>query len=132
MGLKHCEKRLPLKWHSFRERSNIWFWFQDLRIRFWGLKIKHLRAHNFISLLFRNFDDQLSSNFHRFIIFCICWDTPRGKTGLWQLPILSLKTNWRSLSPSQRCGLKEGKKKLSCRKPQQLYLALTMINFRGI
>ena len=40
-------------------------------------------------LLSRNIDDQLSSNFHRFIILCICWDTPSEKTGLWQLPIVS-------------------------------------------
>ena len=46
--IKHCEKRLLLKWRSFRERCNflkIWFW--DLRFRIWGLKIKHLKAHNF-------------------------------------------------------------------------------------
>ena len=43
----------------------------------------------FLSLLSRNFDDQLSSNFHRFVILCICWDTPSEKTGLWQLPIVS-------------------------------------------
>ena len=47
--IKHCEKWLPLKWSSFRERrhfSRIWFW--DLRFRIWGLKIKHLKAHNFV------------------------------------------------------------------------------------
>ena len=27
---------------------NIWIWFQDLWIRFWGLEIKHLKAHNFV------------------------------------------------------------------------------------
>ena len=43
----------------------------------------------FSFILSRNFDDQLSSNFHRFVILCICWDTPSGKTGLWQLPIVS-------------------------------------------
>ena len=32
-----------------------------------------------------NFDDQLVPNFHRHIL-CLCWDTPSGKTGLWQLP----------------------------------------------
>ena len=30
-----------------------------------------------------------SSNFHRFVILCICCDTPSEKTGLWQLPIVS-------------------------------------------
>ena len=43
----------------------------------------------FLSLLSRNFDDRLSSNFHRLVILCICWDTPTVKTNLWQLPIVS-------------------------------------------
>ena len=43
----------------------------------------------FLSLLSHNFDDRLSSNFHKFVILCICWDTPSEKTGLWQLPIVS-------------------------------------------
>ena len=32
--------------------------------------LQHLKAHNlfFLSILFRNFDDRLSSNFHRFVI----------------------------------------------------------------
>ena len=42
----------------------------------------------FLSLLSRNFDDRLSSNFHRFVILCICLVTPSEKTGLWQLPIV--------------------------------------------
>ena len=42
----------------------------------------------FLSLLSRNFDDRLSSNFHGFVILCICWDTISEKTGLWQLPIV--------------------------------------------
>ena len=32
-SIKHCEKRLRIR---------------DLRIRFWGLAIKHLKAHNFV------------------------------------------------------------------------------------
>ena len=43
----------------------------------------------FLSLLSRKFDDRLSSNFHRFVILCICWDTPTVKASLWQLPIVS-------------------------------------------
>ena len=31
-----------------------------------------------------NFDDQMSQNFHRFCIWCICWDTRSENTGLWQ------------------------------------------------
>ena len=47
LGIKQCEKRLPLKYRSFQERSHFpWIWFQDLIIRFWGLEIKHLKAHN--------------------------------------------------------------------------------------
>ena len=82
--IKHCEKRLPLMWSSFRERSYFpWIWFRDLRIRFWGFEIKHLKAHNFVwqGLFFfhhsypRNFDDRLSSNFHRCVLFCAYVDT---------------------------------------------------------
>ena len=43
----------------------------------------------FLLWLSRNFNDQLSSNFHRFVIYCICWDIASEKTGLWQLPIVS-------------------------------------------
>ena len=43
----------------------------------------------FLSLLSRNFDDQFSCNFQRFVILCICWDTPSEKTGFWKLPIVS-------------------------------------------
>ena len=86
-----------MRWRSFRERSNFpQIWFRDLRFRTWGLEINHLNAHNFVchgyfflSLLSRKFDDRLSSNFHRFVILCICWDTPTVKTSLWQLPIVS-------------------------------------------
>ena len=52
---------------------------------------RHLKAHNlcakgifFLPLLFCNFDDQLSSNFHRFVILCICWDTPSDNLTIWQ------------------------------------------------
>ena len=49
----------------------------------------------FLSLLSRNFNDRLSSNFHRFVILCICWDTPNVKTSLWQLPNENLfTTHW--------------------------------------
>ena len=48
-GIKHCEKRLPLKWHSFRGRSNFpRIWFRELRLRIWGIEINHLKAHNFV------------------------------------------------------------------------------------
>ena len=38
------------------------------------------RVFFFISQLRR----PMSSNLHRFVILCICWDTPSEKTGLWQ------------------------------------------------
>ena len=99
-GIKHCEKRHPLKCHSFRKRSNFpRIWFRDLRFGTWGLEINHLtclKAHTFVwqgrfflSFISRKFDDRLSSNFHRFVILCICWDTPTMKASLWQLPIVS-------------------------------------------
>ena len=64
------------------------------QIRIWGLEVKHLKAHNFVwqgcfFLSLSYFDDQLSLNFQRFVILCICWDTPTVKTSLWQLPIVS-------------------------------------------
>ena len=44
-----CEKQPPLKWRSFRERSNFpRIWFRDLRFTIWGLEIKRLKAHNFV------------------------------------------------------------------------------------
>ena len=103
------EKRLPLKWHSFRERSNFpRIWFRDLKLRIWGLEINHLNAHNFVwqgcflvSLLSRKFDDRLSSNFHRFVILCICWDTPTVKASLWHLPIVS--TAFKAICPGVAC-----------------------------
>ena len=95
-SIKHCEKRLPLKWRSFQERSNFQrICFRSLKFRIWGLEIKHMKAHNFVwqgcffLSVFGNFDNQLSWNFHRFVIFFICWDTPSEKSGLWQLPIVS-------------------------------------------
>ena len=90
-SLAHSEVTLFLRNINFRR-----IWFRDLRFRFWGLEIKHPKAHNFVwqgffflSLLSRNFDDQLSSNFHMFVVVCKCWDTPNEKSGLWQLPIVS-------------------------------------------
>ena len=91
------EKQLPLKCQNFRERRTFpRIWFRDLRFRTWGLEINHQNAHNFVwqgcfflSLLSRKFDDRSSSNFHRFVILCLCWETPTVKASLWQLPIVS-------------------------------------------
>ena len=60
------------------EVSNSSIWKHTLRVK---------RVF-FLLLLSRNFDDKLSSNFHRCVILCIFWDTPREKTGHWQLPIV--------------------------------------------
>ena len=59
-----------------------------------------MKAHKFVQqwLVFfvssfpRNFSDQFSSNFHRLVILCLCWDTPSDKTGL-QLPNVYLPFN---------------------------------------
>ena len=48
----------------------------------------------FLWQLSRNFDDRLSSNFHRFIILCICWDILSEKTDLWQLLIMFSVFHW--------------------------------------
>ena len=56
----------------------------------------------FFSLLLvisRNFNDRLSSNFHRFVFVCICWDTQSEITGLWQLSIVSSALNCTSTKP---------------------------------
>ncbi len=42
----------------------------------------------FLSLFSCNYDDQLSPNFHRFVIVCIGWGRPSGDTGLRQIPIV--------------------------------------------
>ena len=101
-SIKHCEKQLPLKWRSFRERSNFpHFETSDLEFEVSKSSIwKHTtswcdKGVFFLSIIFCNFDDRLSSNFHRFVILCECWDTPTVKTSLWQLPIVSSVFNWR-------------------------------------
>ena len=66
-------------------------WFRDLIFRIWDLEIKHLNAHNFVWQFFFFFHYYLAtfSDFHRFVILCICWDAASEKTGLWQLPVVS-------------------------------------------
>ena len=99
-------------WSSFRDNFPR-ILFRDLRFRIWGLEIKPLKAHNFVwqgfflSFLSRNFDDQFSSNFHRPFILCICWDTPSGKTGLWQLPIVSNVFNIEAFANMFLFGIKQ-------------------------
>ena len=59
--------------------------YSDLKPFLW-----HLKAHTyvqqgcffFLSFFSCAFDDQLSPNFHRFVILCLCWDTPSENTDL--------------------------------------------------
>ena len=51
-------------------------------------------------IILQTLADRLSSNFHRFVILCICWETPSKKTGLWQLPIVSTVFKQTSIPPS--------------------------------
>ena len=93
---KHCEKQLPLKWSSFRERSNFpQIWFRYLRLRIWGLEIKHLNAHNFAwqGCFFFHYYLATSTTdwaqiFTGLVFYALCWEPPSEKTGLWQLPIV--------------------------------------------
>ena len=57
-------------------------------------KLCNKGAFLLLSLLYRIFDDQLSSHFQTIDILCICWDTPK-KTGLWQL--LNVSSFFRSI-----------------------------------
>ena len=75
--------------------------FEAMKSRFW----KHTTLCDksvFFYKLSRNFNHQLSSNFHGFVILCTCWDTPSEKTGLWQLPIVS--SVFKSLLKPTHCG----------------------------
>ena len=90
-------KRLPLKCHSFRARSNFpRIWFRDLKIILWGPEIKHLKTHNFLwqgCFFFHYYIATSTINwvqiFTGYFCLCICWDTPSEETSLWQLPIVS-------------------------------------------
>ena len=74
---------------------NIWIWE---RLQAWSLSraSENTNLCNngvFLPLLSCNFEDQLSRNFHRFVISFIRWDTPGENTGLWQLPNVSSAFN---------------------------------------
>ena len=78
------------EWELFK---SFFFLFRYLRIRFCGLEIKHLKAHNFVRLYFI-----IISRLRRPIeLKClhVCYFkhvlryTPSEKTGIWQLPIVS-------------------------------------------
>ena len=96
-NIKHCEKRLPLKKRSFRERNNFpRIWFRYLRFRILGLEINHLKAHNFVwqGCFFFHYYLQLwwpielifsqACYFMHYRFVILCWDTSSEKTGLWQ------------------------------------------------
>ena len=80
---QHCEEQLPLKQRSFRERTNSPLKYLNLISRPQNYisrsgnqasesKQVCVTRVSFLPLLSRNFDDQPSSNFHRFVILCIC------------------------------------------------------------
>ena len=50
----------------------------------WSLSLGNWKYTHLWNNLSCNYDDQLSSNFHWFVILCICWETPSENTGLWQ------------------------------------------------
>ena len=107
-GIIVIKKKLK-KLQTMREMASFWsdivfekevifleFDFETSELVFEVLKSSICKAHKFVwrgcfflPLLSHNFNDQLSSNFHRFVILCICWDTASEKTGLWQLPIVA-------------------------------------------
>ena len=99
-SIKHCEQRLHQLTYFFEKEVNshlhIWIWFCDLKIRFWGLEIKHRKAHNlcnkcaFSSIILSQLRRPIEPDFSQVSYFMhICWDTSSEKTGLWQLPIVS-------------------------------------------
>ena len=51
---------------------------------------KHTKEYFFLSILSRNFDDQLSSNFHRFAIFFRCLDTQKYEDWSLTLKVISI------------------------------------------
>ena len=61
-------------WSNEVSNSNIW-------------KAQFVRQGFFLRVFSCNFNDQLSPDFHRFVILCICWDTPSEKT--WSLTIIT-------------------------------------------
>ena len=91
---KHCEKRLPLKYHSFQDRSNFpRFWFWDLIIRFSRSQNQaSVSTQLSVTRVWFFFHCYLTT--HMFDILCICWDTTSEKTGLWQLPKVSSAFKW--------------------------------------
>ena len=77
----------------------------------------------FLSYLSRNSDDQSSSNFHRLVILCLCWDTPSKRTGLWHLPIVSIvfnKIGRPRLRPKQQMAITKGHRFISHRRTKHL------------
>ena len=75
-------------WRSFRERVNfLWIWFRNLRIRCWGLEIKHNLVRQgcfFISrLIISRLRRSIELKFSQVCYYLwICWDTPSETTGL--------------------------------------------------
>ena len=71
------------------------FDFKTSYLEFWGLEIKHLKAHDFVwqGCFFLHFYLATSNTdwaqISQVCYFMHCQDTPSKKTSLWQLPIVS-------------------------------------------
>ena len=58
----------------------FWIWFQDLRTRFWGPEIKHLKAHNFVCKGVSYYLATSTTIWVQMSTGCCCWDTSSEKT----------------------------------------------------
>ena len=72
-SIKHYEKRLPLKQVFEKDKIFELNSRPQLRSRIQASKSSQLvrQGSFFLPLFSRNLDDQLSSNFHRFVTLCI-------------------------------------------------------------
>ena len=85
-SIKDCEKRLLLWSNVVFEKE------EDIRIWFSGLEIKHPTScdkGDFLPLLSRNFDNHLSSNFGRFVIYAYIETHQMGRLVFDKLPKVS-------------------------------------------
>ena len=111
-GIKHCEtapSEVFEKEVISHSNKNYWIGFETSAEVSSSSIWKHTTCATrvFISsmLLSRNFDNQLSSHSHRFVILRICWDTPISLDNNYQMcPVpLREKTSWDILDYSQGC-----------------------------
>ena len=86
VGCIYSDHALYTTIDTIRHTAEIW----------WCVLLEHcLKAPHssnkgvFPFIIFSQLRWPLGSNFHRFVILSLCWDTPSEKTGLWQLPKVS-------------------------------------------